>query len=258
MKLIARADWGARKPSGNLTYLPSARGVKVHYMGSRVSPELAGAANHDRCVSLVRRVQADHMDGNDWTDIAYNFIVCPHGDVFEGRGLHRLSAANGPGLNQGHYAVLALLGNAGLTQPTDAMLNGIREAITYCRNRGQAGTEIKGHRDGYNTDCPGKPLYAWIKAGAPRPGSTGSSGGKTPTTEDIVKKLPTLGKGAKSSEHMQTLRALLRARSHPEVGESGPFDAVVEAAVKDVQKWGGVTDDGIVGGDTWPVLLRVH
>lgn len=259
MKLISRAGWGARPASSNLTYLQSARGVKVHYMGSYVDPRIA--ADHSRCAALIRQVQAGHMDANGWNDIGYSFICCPHGDVYEGRGLHRLPAANGPGLNQGHYAVLALLGNAGLTQPTDAMLDGIREAVTYCRNRGQAGTEIKGHRDGYNTDCPGGPLYAWIQAGAPRPGSAGSagsSGGKTTDTEDIVKKLPMLGRGAKASEDTQTLRALLRARSHPEIEETGAFDGAVEAAVKAVQRWGKVDADGIVGPRTWAVLLRVH
>jgi len=32
-----------------------------------------------------------------------------------------------------------------------------------------AGKEIKGHRDGYATACPGGPLYAWVQKGAPRP-----------------------------------------------------------------------------------------
>ena len=77
-------------------------------------------------------------------------------------------------------------------------------------------------------------------------------------TEEIVKKLPTLRKGD-TGEHVETLRALLLARSHPEIGTvEGPFDAAVEAAVRAVQKWGKVTQDGIVGPQTWPVLLRVH
>ncbi|MFF3871188.1 peptidoglycan-binding protein [Streptomyces sp. NPDC001978] len=35
-----------------------------------------------------------------------------------------------------------------------------------------AGDEIKGHRDGYATACPGDALYAWVKKGAPRPKGT--------------------------------------------------------------------------------------
>jgi hypothetical protein len=77
-------------------------------------------------------------------------------------------------------------------------------------------------------------------------------------TEDVVKKLPMLRKGDEG-EHVQTLRALLLARSHPEIGQvDGPFDTKVEQAVRAVQEWGKVDADGIVGPKTWPVLLRVH
>ncbi|WUI00465.1 peptidoglycan-binding protein [Spirillospora sp. NBC_00431] len=76
-------------------------------------------------------------------------------------------------------------------------------------------------------------------------------------TEDMVKKLPELNKGD-SGEHVQSLQGLLMARSHPEITMSGRFDDATEAAVKAVQRWGGVEADGIVGPKTWPVLLRVH
>ncbi|SNS17690.1 peptidoglycan-binding protein [Actinomadura mexicana] len=76
-------------------------------------------------------------------------------------------------------------------------------------------------------------------------------------TEDMVKKLPELNKGD-SGEHVETLQGLLLARSHPEVTMTGKFDDTTESAVKAMQRWGGVDDDGIVGPKTWPVLLRVH
>ncbi|GAA4374435.1 peptidoglycan-binding protein [Actinomadura sp. NPDC048032] len=76
-------------------------------------------------------------------------------------------------------------------------------------------------------------------------------------TEDMVKKLPQLNKGD-SGEHVETLQGLLLARSHPEVSMTGKFDDETEKAVKAVQRWGGVDDDGVVGPKTWPVLLRVH
>lgn len=248
MKLIPRARWGARPPSATLIYLKSALGVKVHYTGSYVDPRLAD--DHDRCAGLVRQIQNGHMDGNDWSDIGYSFLVCPHGYVFEGRGLHRLPAANGSGLNAGHYAVLGMVGNSGLTVPSAAMLDGIREAISYCRNKGAAASEIKGHRDGYATDCPGPALYAWVQAGAPRPQDL-------TWTETIVQQLPTLRLGH-SGENVETLQGLLIARSHPEVKVSGVFDATTKTAVQEVQTWGGAEPDGIVGPKTWPILLRVH
>ncbi|MEO5877568.1 MAG: peptidoglycan recognition family protein [Streptosporangiaceae bacterium] len=167
MKLVRRSQWGARAPRVQPSFLASTRGVKVHYTGDNMDPRLKD--DHDRCAPRVRSIQDGHMDGNGWNDIGYSFVVCPHGYVYEARGLHHLPAANGPGLNSGHYAVLGMVGNKGLTVPTDAMLNGIRDAIDHVRAQGDAGKEIKGHRDGYSTDCPGPKLYAWVKAGAPRP-----------------------------------------------------------------------------------------
>ncbi|MFB4305797.1 peptidoglycan-binding protein [Actinomadura sp. GTD37] len=76
-------------------------------------------------------------------------------------------------------------------------------------------------------------------------------------TEDMVRKLPELNKGD-TGEHVESVQGLLQARSHPEVTMNGTFDAATEAAVKAVQRWGGVDDDGIVGPVTWAVLLRVH
>ncbi|MFC5747143.1 CHAP domain-containing protein [Actinomadura rugatobispora] len=106
-----------------------------------------------------------------------------------------------------------------------------------------------------NTDdaCKRRVRSSSVIAGYGRPDYASSH-----WTEEIVKKLPELSRGA-TGEHVQTLRALLLARSHPEIGEvDGPFDTEVELAVRAVQVWGRVTPDGIVGPQTWPVLLRVH
>ncbi|ROO82568.1 hypothetical protein EDD29_0048 [Actinocorallia herbida] len=167
MQLVTRKQWGARTPKAAASYLASTKGVKVHYTGSRVDPKIVD--DHDLCAALVRQIQNGHMDGNGWNDIGYSFAVCPHRYVFEGRGLHKLPAANGAGLNSDHYAVLGLVGNSGLTVPPDLMLHGIRDAIDHVRAQGGAGTEVKGHRDGYATDCPGPQLYKWVQDGAPRP-----------------------------------------------------------------------------------------
>jgi len=77
------------------------------------------------------------------------------------------------------------------------------------------------------------------------------------TTEDIVKELPTLRKGGQTGEHVETLQALLIARSHPEVKVTGVFDKVTEDALMEVQNWGHLVPDGECGPKTWPVLLRV-
>lgn len=165
MQFVSRSKWGARASRGT-SYLASTKGVKVHYVGSPVSSMLL--TQHSLCDDMVRQIQKSHMDGNGWNDIGYSALVCPHGYVFEGRGLHRLPAANGEGLNSGHYAVCGLVGDSGLRVPTDQMYNGIRDAIEWLRSKGDAGNEIKRHKDGYATSCPGPYLSDWVLRGAPR------------------------------------------------------------------------------------------
>jgi hypothetical protein len=168
MKLVTRSQWGARDyrlPNGATLYSGNRRGVKLHYLGTPYTDRA-----HTQCAAYVRQIQAQHMDGNGWSDIGYSFAVCTHGYVYEGRGLRRRNSANGnTTLNNQDYAVLLLVGSSGVTKPTDDQLNGARDAIDYCRREGPAGTWLGGHRDGYATSCPGDAVYAWAKAGAPRP-----------------------------------------------------------------------------------------
>lgn len=201
MKLVSRAAWGARDyrlPSGATLYAGSSRrGVKLHYLGSAYSDRA-----HDRCDDYVRSLQASHMDGNGWSDIGYSFVVCTHGYVYEGRGLRRRNSANGnTTLNEQDYAVCLLVGSSGLTKPTDAQLNGARDAIDYCRKEGPAGTWLGGHRDGYATSCPGDPIYTWAKQGAPRPTTTPPpQEEEMPLTEDELKRIARAVAGYKNED----------------------------------------------------------
>lgn len=188
--------WGARSASQPLANMPAAGsvlGVKVHYTGGAENSAMIN--DHTKCDDRVRSVQNGHMDGNGWSDIGYSFVVCMHGYAFVGRGFGKLPAANGPGLNSGHYAILGLVGTSGVVTPSDAMENGIRDVIEWLRGKG-IGHQIKGHRDGYATDCPGTKLYAWVKAGAPRPDGPTAPPPTPPTpvpTEDDVTDYTALG-----------------------------------------------------------------
>ncbi|MFG1866083.1 peptidoglycan recognition protein family protein [Microbispora bryophytorum] len=250
--LVSRAAWGARSPRGSYSSLASTRGVKVHYTGGRVDPGIVG--DHAKCVAMVKSIQDFHIDGNGWIDIGYSMVACPHRKVFVGRGPGHLPAANGPGLNSGHYAVLGLVGNAGLVQPTDGILHAILDAVEYLRAKGGAGKEIKGHRDGYSTDCPGDPLYAWVKKGAPRPGTTQPQ----PDPEPEPEPQPTQKWPGRLLKYPPMMRGDDVRAWQARMKELG-YDIVVDGAYgpdsKDVcrrfQKDRHLDVDGIVGPDTW-------
>lgn len=254
LKLVRRSSFGWGSSAAG--YGPCRNGLVVHYDGNNQG--LARKA-HSACVTYWKNTRRFHMGPKrGWADIGYSYGVCPHGYAFEGRGWQKQQAAQ-PGGNSTWTSVTFMSGDA--EAPTAAQLQAFRDLRAYLRGKGLA-SRIKGHRNFVSTSCPGGKLYALVTntrsalyAGG---GSTGGSTSKT--TEDLVKALPMLAKGAKASnEHVQTARGLLLARSHPEIGKvEGAFDAKMEAAVKAVQRWGKVDDDGIIGPITWSVLLRVH
>ncbi|AEW99851.1 hypothetical protein SCATT_p16580 (plasmid) [Streptantibioticus cattleyicolor NRRL 8057 = DSM 46488] len=255
LRLVTRQEWGARpwrEPNGSIPYAGPRAGVKIHYLGTRYT---FGA--HDTCPAYVRRIQDSHMDVDGWSDIGYSFVVCEHGYVFEGRGLKRRNSANGDvPLNEAHYAVCGLVGSEGDTRPTDDQLNGLRDAIELCRQDGPAGDEIKGHRDGYATECPGDTLYAWVRAGAPRPAGSGTpappSGPTPPAGRSVVIGGLRYGDGARGAHVTAVGRALVAAGfgSHYSAGPGPDWTQADTLNYADFQRslgYRGADADGIPG-----------
>lgn len=156
LKLITRSQWGAR--SASLTDLDVAM-VSVHWEGPHM-----GTPDHAQCAGIVRGFQAYHVDTMGWADIAYNAVVCPHGYVFEGRGLGKRSAANGTtAANSASYAI-CFMGGEGDTFTPEAR-DGINDAAEWL----VPGTRRWGvHRDWVSTACPGDEITAWVRSGHPR------------------------------------------------------------------------------------------
>lgn len=184
MKLVTRAQLGW--PASAAPIQTSTKGVKVHYEGTAVSTKLL--TDHAACLAEWQAIRKSHLANKveNYSDIAYNYGACPHGYLLEGRGIGRRTGANGDQpLNIAHYAIVGLVGSEGLTEPNDLMLGAIRDGIELLRQHG-AGDEIKGHRDGYATACPGGPLYAWVQKGAPRPaGSVTDPGTPAPAKPKV-------------------------------------------------------------------------
>lgn len=220
-------------------------GIAVHYDGS---DQGLADRSHKACRTYWKNTRRFHMGASrGWADIGYSFAVCPHGIVLEGRGFGRQQAAQ-PGGNASWTSVTFMSGDS--EKPTTAQVEAFRQLRSWLRGKGVAGA-IRGHRDFTSTSCPGSILYGMVRGG-----TLAGPVDNDDWMEAMVKKLPTLKKGDKG-EDVETLRALLGARSHL-MPVKGDFDNEVVDAVRAVQSWGGVTADGVVGPKTWPVLLRVH
>lgn len=159
MKFVSRSEWGASYRRGS-TSIGSVYGVTAHWEGPRM-----GGFPHSQCARKVRSIERFHAVNRGWAGIAYSALVCPHGHVYEGRGLRVRTAANGTsdiGGNDHWYAVCYL---GGVSDPfTDAAKDGFRDAVRWLRAQGGAGDRVNGHRDHHATQCPGDAIYAWVRS----------------------------------------------------------------------------------------------
>lgn len=256
---VSRAEWNARSASTSTNITP--REMACHYEGPHM-----GLFNHDTCATKIRGIQAYHMDHNGWADIAYSFVVCPHGVVFEGRGRGHRTAANGTNNgNQYAYAVCFLGGVDDLF--TDEAKSGFWAAA---RVLGMDDAPWYPHRHYYNTACPGPAIMNWVSGGhqngagsapVPTPQPTPQPAVPTPQGDfvDMVNwTIFTLRNGS-TGWPVKNLQGLLCAAGRV-VKIDGDFGDATEAALKDWQRASGVPGgaDGVAGENTWRWLLGWH
>lgn len=165
MKFIPRRQWGARAPDyrykGNLNTKSTA-----HWNGPKITIGGRTIWDHSKCASIVRGIQNFHMDTRNWSDIAYNFIECPHGYTFEGRGLNVINGANGTNTgNRTSHAIMCLAGEDNPFPEEEKV--GFRECVMYIANKTGAPEGCRGHRDHKATTCPGNARYKWVHEGMP-------------------------------------------------------------------------------------------
>jgi hypothetical protein len=164
LTIISRAGWGAARPESRTPWNVAAlEGICLHWFGSP-----RAASSHDKCDDLLRSVQRSHMAG-EFSDIAYNHGVCPHGTAFELRGWNTQTGANGNAdLNSRFYAIVYMAGvGDGLTLAArktliELMGAGFKKGI---------GVAAVGHGTvaPHGTECPGPQLRNFINSGAWRP-----------------------------------------------------------------------------------------
>jgi hypothetical protein len=157
---VSRAAWGAKRPLSRPTVLLASRvdTIVYHYTAAGSDEQ----ADHKNCAGRVRGVQAFHQNVRGWNDIAYNFLTCKHGYIFEGRGIENKSAATGA--ENSHTLAVCFLGDdtVGRDDVTVAGRQALVEITRWIRQRRPAVTGYKGHRDYMATSCPGNELYSYI------------------------------------------------------------------------------------------------
>jgi hypothetical protein len=171
-----RASWGALAPSCSPGYCNTTH-VAVHHSASTSDFDSTSWA---QCAANVKSIQTYHMFGNGWCDIGYNYLVCKHGDNFEGRaGGDNVKGAH-DGYNCGSMGV-CLMGyfHPPYNQsPTAQSLDALEElgawkcaqqgidplGSAYYAGYGGVKPSVYGHKDVGSTACPGDLVYAQLPA----------------------------------------------------------------------------------------------
>lgn len=155
MEIVRRSQWGARPPE-SVTPRKRWKGVVVHWFGSP-----RAAKTHGGCPGLLRSVQRSHQAG-EFNDIAYNLAVCPHGVVYEGRGLKAQTGANGTtAANRDYGSVVVMIGKG--DRFTDEAKVALKLAIAHVRRQPNVGREVRRHGEFTGSECPGAEIGKWVK-----------------------------------------------------------------------------------------------
>lgn len=157
MEYVSRQAWDAREPKLRPDLPGPVKGLAVHWEG----PDL-GQFAHTQCDDKVRGIQRFHMDTRRWVDIAYNWVVCPHGFIFEGRGWGVRSSAQGTETGNRYYHAACYLGGEG--NPFTALAKLAYEGLVEeSRRRYPEGQEVRPHNYFHSTQCPGPDIDAWLE-----------------------------------------------------------------------------------------------
>ncbi|MEU1482421.1 N-acetylmuramoyl-L-alanine amidase [Streptomyces sp. NPDC005752] len=187
--IVTREGWNADESLNDESpdYMDTVKAVFVHHTAQTNAYSCADSA------AIVRGLHAYHVQSNGWKDLGYNFLVDKCGTVFEGRkgGVDRaVLGAHTYGFNR-ETAGIAVIGmytdTSAATAATTAVARiaawklgqyGVSPSATATLTAGANGNNfagktftaggsysfnaVSGHRDGFNTQCPGTKLYAQL------------------------------------------------------------------------------------------------
>lgn len=231
------SSWPTNEPEGNT----------VHWEGA------GGHADHGYCIPEWHTIDAYHRS-HGYLMIAYNWGVCNHGVVLEGRPTAYRSAAQ----NSGNSVRIAICYIGGPSFPfTDAAKASIGWLIRHAP--GRAANKAIGHRDepSCSTACPGDTVETWVKSGS-WVGASAPSPHPAPSPPPLPlpsggHRHPVLRMGNVGPAVMELQRKLIGGAGQRLVLD-GQFGPKTRDAVLNLQRWCHLTVDGIVGPQTWATL----
>ncbi|MEU5521152.1 peptidoglycan recognition protein [Streptomyces sp. NPDC093250] len=178
--IVTRRGWGADEGlrEGGFVYTSKVKAAFVHHTAS------GNKYSCSQAPSLIRGFYRYHVRSLGWRDIGYNFLIDKCGRIYEGRagGVAKpVKGAHTRGFNSKTTGI-AVIGSYGSKKPSSSAVKAVARltawklglhgknprAKTYLTSGGgnlyRKGKKVRlnvisGHRDGFNTSCPGGKLY---------------------------------------------------------------------------------------------------
>ncbi|GGQ72450.1 hypothetical protein GCM10010267_39430 [Streptomyces griseorubens] len=193
--ITTRRGWGADESlrEKSFVYTSKVKAAFVHHTASGNNYSCSQAP------SLIRGFYRYHTKSLGWRDIGYNFLVDKCGRIYEGRagGVAKpVKGAHTMGFNTKTTGI-AVIGSYGSKKPSSKAVKAVarltawklglhgmnpkkKTSLTsgggnlYAKGKKVKMKVISGHRDGFNTSCPGGKLYS--KLGSVRSKAAGYQG----------------------------------------------------------------------------------
>jgi len=197
---------------------------------------------------------------NGWSGCGYHFLVKKDGSIWRGRPENKLGAHTASH-NTGSLGI-CFEGAFSTETMTETQLRSGQELITYlCDKYGLLKANVYKHKDFNSTDCPGNNFpFSQLQQGA--------SNTSINTSNSIVDELkrecdkqgfgyyPIVRKGARGNITKIIQRILIQKGYKLCIyGVDSVFGEETYNAIKHLQSDHGILIDGVVGEDTWRILL---
>lgn len=153
MRIVSRAEWGARHDNG-------ADFAPVPFSELWLHHSVTAARNGAATIRELEQIGENRFGSG----ISYTWLITPDGTVYEGHSVDRQGTHTG-GRNDIARAI-CFVGNYESDRPTTAQIASAGAVVRYVHSRGWYGhlRLSGGHRDLKATACPGRYAYEAIPA----------------------------------------------------------------------------------------------
>lgn len=245
-RIIDRREWGAKYRDGTGDRAIGSIDKILHHSVT-LPPDMV--APHDDDYAAVRQLEQIGQSRFGY-GISYTFAISPAGLIFEGHSIHRIGSHT-----KGHNtkgAGIVLIGNYQTGQVTDAQVRALVWLLWHGVAQGwwQLKTLTGGHRNYVQTGCPGDNAFGLIPSINHQSLTVGPDG--TGPAEPVVNPVePQPGGGRPTVRYGSRGAAVADLQRFLGLTADGIFGPATRAAVRVYQGGVGLTVDGVVGPLTW-------